>query len=97
MLKHLRQFADAPARKILEADLSLSDVQFALALYYGYESWPALKHHVEMQRGASPLGLNQENDGSVCIRGLENLDWGGSFFQRQNVGVEVPVGWMKRL
>ncbi len=47
LLRHLHRFADEPDAAILAADVSLSDVQFALAMDYGFVSWRALKEHVE--------------------------------------------------
>ena len=82
VLRRLRQFADASEQDILKVDVALSDVQFALAMYYGYDSWRALKAHVETQSASVTTQL-AKRDGQACIRGLETLDWGGSFFQRQ--------------
>jgi len=45
-LRNLRSLADRDEEAILRADLSLTDVQFALALDYGFPSWNALREHV---------------------------------------------------
>jgi hypothetical protein len=51
-LRRLRRFDNAADSAILAADLALHEVQFALALDYGFESWSKLKAHVE----AAPVG-----------------------------------------
>ncbi len=82
VLRRLHQFADASEHDILAADVALNDVQFALAMFYGFDSWEAFKEHAETQ--SVPVTMQLEKlDGQACIRGLETLDWGGSFFQRQ--------------
>jgi hypothetical protein len=45
-LRNLRALADQGEEAILRANLSLTDVQFALALDYGFPSWNALREHV---------------------------------------------------
>ena len=51
-LRTLRRFAEAPDADILAATLSLTEVQFALAMDYGFENWTAMKQRVE----AGPTG-----------------------------------------
>lgn len=46
-LRLLNGFENMADSDILEAEVALHDVQFALALEYGFESWPKLKAHVE--------------------------------------------------
>lgn len=46
-LKQIRRFADKTDQEILAGTVALQEVQFALALDYGLESWAALKKHVE--------------------------------------------------
>jgi|GEM_PF-433091 len=47
VLRHLQRFATASTDEILSAELSLNEVQFALAQDYGFTSWRAMKQHVE--------------------------------------------------
>ncbi len=56
-LRTLRQFATASDAEILAAGLKLHDVQFALALGYGFSSWERLKHHIEQ----APLDYSRYN------------------------------------
>ena len=43
----LHRFADLTPQEILAAKVSLKDVQFALALSYGFKGWERLTQHVE--------------------------------------------------
>ena len=47
VLRKLKQLAEAPNEKIIAAEVTLADVQHALAMDYGYPSWPKLKRRVE--------------------------------------------------
>jgi hypothetical protein len=47
VLRHLHQFRGKPDELILAAPLKLSAVQFALAMEYGFTSWPRLMAAVE--------------------------------------------------
>jgi cytochrome c biogenesis protein CcmG, thiol:disulfide interchange protein DsbE len=47
VLKNLYRFAEMDEKRILADTLSLGEVQFALALQYGFKSWASLKQHVE--------------------------------------------------
>jgi signal transduction histidine kinase len=49
-LKLLPRFTKATSKEILKADVSLKDVQFAIALSYGFENWKALKDHIEREQ-----------------------------------------------
>ena len=46
LFRHMLRFADESDADILAADVSLTDVQYALAMDYGYVSWQALKQAV---------------------------------------------------
>lgn len=46
VLRHLKSLADKPDADILKAEVSLRDVQFALAMEYGFKSWMELKETV---------------------------------------------------
>jgi hypothetical protein len=45
-LRLLRRFRDATDQQILSAEVGLQEVQFALAMEYGFPSWDALVQHV---------------------------------------------------
>jgi len=55
VLCRLHRFTDATVADMLGADVSLTEVQFALALAYGFSSWTALKVHVEGIQGHDHL------------------------------------------
>lgn len=83
LLRGLGRFADASDRDILLAEVSLADVQFALAGEYGFKSWQALKDGLQEHRGQSErLGLRQDGD-EVWIDGVPVLGWSGT---------QVPAG-----
>lgn len=69
LLRRLHPFANASAETILAADIKLADVQFALALTYGFKSWTDLKQHLEAKAGqpkqesVGPTGLELLGDG----------------------------------
>lgn len=46
VLRNLREFTDLSDTDVLSADISLTQVQFSLALDYGLSSWEELKKHV---------------------------------------------------
>lgn len=48
ILRRLHRFSDAPDANIVASEVKLNEVQFALALDYGFSSWNALKRHVEL-------------------------------------------------
>lgn len=50
VLRHLKRFIDVTDEDILAADVTLTEVQFALAMEYGFSSWTALKAFIEGQK-----------------------------------------------
>lgn len=58
-LRCLNRFAKATDEEILAADIPLKEVQFALAMDYGFKSWAEMKRFVEsleiMRSGGLPL------------------------------------------
>lgn len=73
VLRQLHRFDGSPDTDILTSDLKLHEVQFAIALDYGFSSWDALKHHIERIPSAKPI-VHREN-GEVWIDGIPKLDW----------------------
>ena len=47
ILRLLHRFSNSTENEILEADVSLKDVQFALALSYGFKGWEQLAEYVK--------------------------------------------------
>ena len=47
VLRHLRQFTDCTDADIIATHVTLHDMQFALAMDYGFPSWSALKKQVD--------------------------------------------------
>jgi len=52
LLRHLKQLARRSDAEVLAAGVSLVEVQYALALHYGFASWKDLMRHAESARGA---------------------------------------------
>jgi len=46
LLRHLNDFADSSDQEILSAKVSLTDMQYALAMDYGFHSWETLRQKV---------------------------------------------------
>lgn len=53
VLRHLKKLGDASDDQILATELTLADVQYALAVDYGYASWAKLK--VRVEQSAPPI------------------------------------------
>jgi hypothetical protein len=72
-LRRLRRLEGHSDEQILGAALTLSDVQFALAMDYGLGSWPELKYKVELLRGERTLGTVRREGEHVAIEGLPKI------------------------
>jgi hypothetical protein len=75
VLHRLPRFAKAMPPEILAADVTLNDMQFALAKEHGFENWAHLKRYVE---GAEPRPVSQRKteSGTVWITNVPMLGWG---------------------
>ena len=47
ILRHLKQFKNKSDKEILDSQTSLQEVQFALAMEYGFKNWNDIKVHIE--------------------------------------------------
>jgi hypothetical protein len=65
VLRHVRRFRDASDEEILSADVPLTEVQFALALEYGFGSWPELRSVVVDLKPAADYVANAEDNAMV--------------------------------
>ncbi len=72
-LRLLRRFADTPDETILQAEIALHDVQYALALEYGFNSWSTLIRHVQSLPTGRTTGRVRHEAGRVWIDGLPGL------------------------
>jgi len=77
-LRLLRRFRQASDEKILSSDLALNEAQFALAMSYGFKSWPELKRHVESTRAGESVVETVRDSGGTLLKGYEEIDWGRS-------------------
>jgi 3-keto-disaccharide hydrolase len=64
VLRHLHQFKDKPDDEILKAKVGLQEVQFALAMDYGFKSWAELKERTTGDSEPSPTDWLVLFDGS---------------------------------
>jgi len=55
VLRHLHRFKDSPDQAVFTATLKLADIQFALAMEYGFTTWDELVRHLESRN----LGLGE--------------------------------------
>jgi len=65
VLRHLRRFQDAGDEEILSADVPLTEVQFALAMEYGFGSWQELRKTAVGLK--PPLGYDPKVHGDAMI------------------------------
>ena len=65
VLRHLHRFRDAPDEHILSASVPLTDVQFALAMEYGFAGWNELRDAVVGIE--SPAGYVPEAESDALI------------------------------
>lgn len=70
----LRRFARSDDAAILAADVALHEAQYVLAMEYGFDSWDALKRHVESQ---APKPAVQRDERGAVMPGLEKFPIGG--------------------
>ncbi len=84
LLRQLRRFEQSKDDEVLSSPVSLTDVQYVLALEYGFSSWDALKTHVAAVSEPSVLPLGRDGD-AVFVRNLENVVWGGRHAKQNSV------------
>ncbi len=58
LLRHLHRFAGVSDEEILSAEVSRTDVQFALAMDYGFDSWQAMRRTVLGAKTANTRAAN---------------------------------------
>jgi len=68
VLRRLKHLKGKPDETVLEAEVKLCDVQFALANQHGHKSWPSLKSYVTMLEGARRWQEEYEDDVTECAR-----------------------------
>jgi hypothetical protein len=88
-LRRITRFEKAGEEKIA-AEISLSDVQYALATEYGFASWPALKKHIESLQKRPVIGPSfvRDENGATIVSGFETVRWGHAT-RRQNSVIAV--------
>ncbi|MDX9979395.1 MAG: hypothetical protein RBU25_05015 [Lentisphaeria bacterium] len=74
VLRHLRQFQEIPEARILATEVGLQQVQFALAMDYGFPTWAALKEHVEAQ-GKAGSNPGDDPDTRLVLTGVPKIGY----------------------
>jgi hypothetical protein len=75
-LRRLNRFAAADDATILAAEVALHEAQFALAMDYGFASWPALKAHVERcARAGAAAGDAGDPAGRRVLTGVPRVGY----------------------
>ena len=90
ILRLLRRFSVSSPEQILSADIALSDVQYAMALQYGFESWKKLAAFVESCSSVStgPRGELQIPVDSSCKIAFVPIPAGVFYMGSENGGEE---------
>ena len=87
LLRRLHRFVDATDEEIFLADVSLTDVQFALAMDYGFDSWKSLRQAVlgaKTVRAHIPRALTDD------IR-INLLPWREELQEKRKKGISEKV------
>ena len=94
VLRRLNRFARATDDEILAAEVPLGEVQFALAMDYGFKSWAEMKEYVESLEAMRSGGLPLAEGGSLTrwtigSPGDARIDGDAWVFTGQDVRWEV--------
>lgn len=89
ILRNMRQFKDKPDEDILKTDLGLQEVQFALAMEYGFKNWVELKKHALGKTGTGQFLHIHCGDSSA--NALHESKVPGDVLVWREIYVEGPV------
>lgn len=89
VIRWLHQFSERADPQVFGRELSLNDVQLALGLYYGFDDWSSLKRHIENLEAEEQTPHLKRESGAACLHGLEQMDWGGAQYRRQDSFIAV--------
>ena len=87
-LRHLRSCAGRTDREILLLELTLAEVQYALAKEYGLESWSALKRHAADTKSSPAPGKAGAAAARARVRTMHLV-------QRDRTGALVDERWVE--
>jgi aminoglycoside phosphotransferase len=100
VLRHLHRFKDLDDQAVFSAPLKLADVQFALAMDYGFTTWDDLVRHVEGrqsglgERAARALARLRKSGVLAAIIGGEAKSVADGSWEIFTIfEVEGPKGW----
>ena len=96
VLRNLQRFQDADDQEILSAKVPLTEVQFALALEYGFGSWPELRSAVISYKPADDY-VPEAGQGALVLPnpvvGVEHPDRFAAAFSMALSYLEAPVDY----
>ncbi len=75
VLKKLNRYKSLSDEKILAENTALNEVQFALAIDYGFKSWDAMIKHVRSLIDDTDNSISNYNSRRVFIENLPKLSW----------------------
>lgn len=92
ILRHLHQCKDKPDEEVLAGKVSLAEVQFALAMKHGFQSWVEMKEYVESEGRFSSLvdEVVQSFKAKGPSDGTTGTEWEGE--QRKTMGKLLRMG-----
>jgi hypothetical protein len=73
VLRNLIRFSEVSDSEILASEIKLQEVQFALAMAYGFETWGDLKHVVSDRPSSSSATFRREGD-KTWLTGMAPLN-----------------------
>ena len=91
VLRKLNRFTDAEDAAILSAAVSLGDIQFAMALDYGFESWAKLKASVSATDSAARPASGRNTAPAAAREWPEELLHGFRYDPAELVGNESSL------
>ncbi len=96
VLRHAGRFHEASDEDILSAGVSLTEVQFALAMEYGFGSWPELRSVVLSNKPAADYSPNAESNALILPNptgGIAHPDRFAAAFSMALSYLEAPADY----
>ncbi len=96
VLQHVYRFHNASDEEILSAKVSLAEVQFALALEYGFVSWPELRSIVVSQKPSADYVADAQKNALILPDppgGIDNANRFAAAFSMALSYLEAPADY----
>ena len=86
VLRNLHQFKEKSDQEIFESQTSLQEVQFALAMEYGFKNWDGVKSHIQSLESRIKIPPPIKEPGNTYARGMSaTLSYLGNDISYENV------------